>query len=84
MPPLASAETWFKKSLTVENGLVVAKDERRGGGKGRELGISRCNLVYIGWINTSVLLDSTGNDIQHPVTNHDGKEHEKEHVHMDK
>ena len=59
---------------------MVAKDERRGGGKGWELGISRCNLVYIGWINSHVLLHSTGNYVQYPVINHDGKEH----VHMDK
>ena len=27
-----------------------------GGGKGWEFGISRCKLVYIGWINNKVLL----------------------------
>ena len=31
-------------------------------------------LEYIRWINNKVLLYSTGNYIQYPVTNHDGKE----------
>ena len=43
-----------------------------GGGKDREFGISRCKLLYIGWIN-KVLLYSTGNYIQYPVINHNGK-----------
>ena len=49
-----------------------------GGGVGDwELGISRYKLVYIEWINNKVLLYSTGNYIQYPVINHNGKEHEK-------
>ena len=32
-----------------------------GGEKDWELWISRCKLVYIGWINNKVLLYSTGN-----------------------
>ena len=47
-------------------------------GVGREgLGISRCKLFYIGWINNKVLLYSTGNYIQYPVINHNGKEYLK-------
>ena len=34
-----------------------------------EVGISRCKLVYIGWINEKVLSYSTGNYIQYPVIN---------------
>ena len=47
----------------------------RVGGRGRdwELGISRCKLLYIGWINNKVLLYSTGNYFQYPVINHSGK-----------
>ena len=30
-----------------------------GGGKEWEFGISRCKLLYIGWINNKVLLYST-------------------------
>ena len=31
-----------------------------------EVGISRCKLVYIGWINNKVLLSGAGNYIQYP------------------
>ena len=52
---------------------------RRGReGKEREFGISRGKLLYTGWINNKVLLYNTGNYIQYPVTNHNGKEYEKE------
>ena len=47
------------------------------GGMDWEFGISRCKLLYIGWINKKVLLYSTGDDIQDPVINHNGKEYEK-------
>ena len=43
-----------------------------------EFGISRCELLHTGWINNKVLLYSTGNYIQDPVMNHNGKEYEKE------
>ena len=39
-----------------------------------EFGISRCKLLYIGWIN-KVPLYSTGNYIQCLVINHNGKEY---------
>ena len=51
-----------------------------GGEKEWEFGISRYKLVYIGWINNKILLYSTGNYIQYPVINHNGKEHEKEYI----
>ena len=54
----------------------------QGGGMDWEFGISRCKLVYIGWINNKVLLYSTGNYIQYPVINHNRKEYEKEYVCM--
>ena len=47
------------------------------GGKDYELGISRCRLVYIEWINNKVLLYSTGNCIQYLVINHNGKNMKK-------
>ena len=47
-----------------------------------EFGISRCKLLYIGWINNKVLLYSTGKYIQYPVINHHGKEYEKEGIYM--
>ena len=39
--------------------------------------ISRCKLLYIGWINNKVLLYSTGNSIQYLVINHYGKDKNK-------
>ena len=51
-----------------------------GGGKDWEFGISRCKLLYIGWINDKVILYSTRNYIQYPVINHNGKEYEKEYT----
>ena len=60
---------------------MVAKEKGVGGGKDWEFGISRCKLVYIGWINSKVILYSTGNYyIQYPVINHNGKEYEKEYI----
>jgi len=43
----------------------------------REFGVSRYKLLYTGWISNKVLSYSTGNYIQYPVLNHDGKEYEK-------
>ena len=57
---------------------MVAKGEEMGGvGSDWEFGIGRCKLLHIGWIN-KVLLCSTGDYIQYPVMNCNGKEHEKE------
>ena len=39
----------------------------QGEGKDWEFGISRCKLLYIGWINNKVLLYSTKNYIHYPV-----------------
>ena len=49
-----------------------------------EFWISRCRLLYVSieWINNRVLLYSTGNYIQYPVINHNGKEYEKEERNM--
>ena len=43
----------------------------------RSLGISRCKLLYVGWISNKVLLQSMGNYIQYPVVNDNGKEYKK-------
>ena len=45
-----------------------------------EFRISRCRLIHIEWINTQVLLWSTGNYTQFPVISHNGKEYEKEYI----
>ena len=62
----------------IENRLVIAKAEAGGRGKTWKFGISRCKLVYIEWINNKLLLYSTGNCIQYPVRNRNGKEYEKD------
>ena len=61
---------------------MVAKGEGAGRGKDWESGISRCKLLYIGWINNKVLLYNTGNCIRYPVINHNGKEYKKRNVYM--
>ena len=40
-----------------------------------EFGTSRCKPLYILWKNNKVLLYSTGNSIQYPAINHNGKAH---------
>ena len=50
----------------------------QGGGKDWEFGLSRCKLLCTGWINNKVLPYNTGNYIQCPMINHNGKKHEQE------
>ena len=59
----------------IENGLMVVKGERVGGGMDWEFWINSYKLLYIEWINNKVLLNSTGNYIQYPVTNHNRKDY---------
>ena len=56
----------------------------RGGGSGMnwEFGVGSCKLLHVEWINHKVLLYSTGNYIQYPVINNNGKEYEKECIYM--
>ena len=61
---------------------MVAKGEGAGGQMKWELGISRYELLYIGWINNKVLLCSTGNYIQYLMINHNGKEYKKEYIYV--
>ena len=53
---------------------MVAKGEMGSGGMEWEVGVSRYKLSSIEWINSKVILHSTGNYIQYPVINHNGKE----------
>ena len=57
---------------------------QRGGRVGRdwELGVSRCKLLHTEQINNMVLLHSTGNYIQSPGINHNGKEYKKERIYV--
>ena len=50
-------QTYLQNRLTgKENRLLVAKEEKDGGGKYEEFGIHRCKLLYTGWVNNKVLL----------------------------
>ena len=67
-----------RKRLTdIENRLVVATGEGGGRGMNWEFEVGRCKLLHVEWINNKVLLNSTGNYIQSPGTNHNGKEYKK-------
>ena len=61
--------------MDTENKLVVVKGEGGGGGMESEIGVSRCKLLYMEWINNKVLLYSTQNYIQYPMINLNGKEY---------
>ena len=61
----------------IESRLVTAKEAGVEECVEREVGASRCQLLYIAWINSKVLLHSTENYIQYPVINHNGKEYIK-------
>ena len=62
---------------------MVAEEEGSGGGMDWEFRVSRCKLLYTGWINNKVLLYSTGNYIQYPVINHHGREYDLNSVQYD-
>ena len=53
-----------------------------GGGIDWEFRINIYTLLYIKYIVNKVLLYSTGNNIQYPMINHNGKENEKEYIYM--
>ena len=48
-----------------------------GGGMEWEVGVSRCKLLCIEWMNNKVLLYNTENFIHYPMMNHNGKEYKK-------
>ena len=60
--------------MDIENRLVVSKAERIGGAMEYEIGVKRYKLEYTEWID-KFLLSRTGNYIQYPMINHDGKEY---------
>ena len=61
----------------MKNKLVVAIGEGGGSGMNWEFGVNRCKLLHLEWIDNKVLLYSTGNYIQSPGINHNGKEYLK-------
>ena len=54
---------------------MVAKGVR--GRTAWESGVNRCKLLHLGWIDNKILLHITGNYIQYPVINHEGKNMKK-------
>ena len=78
-----STYLWNKTRFTdTENRLVVAKvEEGTIGGMEREFRISQCKPTYR-MDKQKILLCSTGNYIQYPVPNYNGKEYEKEYVYV--
>ena len=71
--PIYDTET---DSQTERRDLWLPRGKGGGGGMDWDFGISRCKRSYIGWI-IKALPYSTGNYIQYPVINHNGKEYEK-------
>ena len=67
-------------SLIQRTDLWLPRGREFRGGKDWEFGISRGKRLYIEWINNKDLLYSSGNYIQYPVINHNGKEYEKEYI----
>ena len=59
--------------------MCITKGEGEGGegGMDGEFGVSRCKLSHLEGISNEVLLYSTGNSIQSPGIDHDGKEYRK-------
>ena len=71
-----------KRDSHIENKVMVTKGERDQRDKVGVPGISRYKLLHIKQINNKLLLYSTGNYIQCPLINHNGKEYEKEYVYI--
>ena len=49
---------------------------------GWEFGVSRCKRLHLEWMSNEVLLDGTGNCVQSLGMDHDGREREKNNVHV--
>ena len=58
--------------MAIENRPVVAKGWG-GSGVDGEFGASRCKLFHFKWIDSEVLLYSTGNYVQSLGIEHDGR-----------
>ena len=54
---------------------MVAKGKAGRERDGLGLGVGRCKLLHLEWINNKVLHGSTGNYILYPMINHNGKEY---------
>ena len=77
------------KNLSVEQKETLRHGEQSGGCQwgggwdGVEWKVEvRCKLLEIGWITNKILLHSTGNYIQYPMTKHNVKKNTKYNVYM--
>ena len=61
-----------KKTMDMENRLVVAKEGGRERGVDWESGVNRYKLLPLEWIRTEILLYSTVNYIQSLMMEHHG------------
>ena len=87
---------YYMQNLTYGTNELIYETETRGyrnqtccqggGGRGRagagDRGQQTEAIIYTEWINIRVLLYSTGNYIQYPVINYDGKEYQKNCVYI--
>ena len=73
--PIYKTET---DSQTLRADLWLPRGRVERSGMEWKFGASRCKLLHLEWINNEVLLYSTGNYIQFPGIDHDGKEYKKE------
>ena len=83
-PKYDKNELIYETETDIENRLVVAKGKGGGRRMDWEFGISRCKLLLniYRMDNQQGPPYSTGNYIQYPVINHNGKEYEKECIYM--
>ena len=75
----------YNTNELIEETGTCSGEEPRGCQAGRRegatqwgAGFSGCKPLYIEWINSNVLLNSTGNSSWHPVTDYSGSKCEKE------
>ena len=67
----------WNRLTDIKNRFVVATGAGVGEGMEREFRLSRWKLLCIEWIKHKVLLYHTGNYIQYPMINHNGKQYFK-------
>ena len=65
-----------KKQTHRHRDRLVGAKGRRGRWMDCELGVGRCKVLHLEWIN-KILLYSTGNYIRYPVINHNGGKHKQ-------
>ena len=54
--------------------VVAAKGRGEGEGQRGSLELIDANVLHLGWINSNVLMYSTGNYLEYPMINYNRKE----------